>query len=39
MNETLILSGLTKTYNQGRHNEVSVLHGVDLTLARGEVVA
>ena len=39
MNETLILRGLTKTYNQGRHNEVSVLNGVDLTLARGEVVA
>jgi len=39
MNETLILEGIAKTYNRGRHNEVAVLHGVDLTLARGEVVA
>jgi lipoprotein-releasing system ATP-binding protein len=39
MNETLVLEGIAKTYNRGRHNEVAVLHGVDLTLARGEVVA
>lgn len=39
MNDTLVLRGLTKTYNRGRHNEVAVLHGIDLTLARGEVVA
>ncbi|OYU19726.1 MAG: ABC transporter [Rhodobacteraceae bacterium PARR1] len=39
MSDTLVLQGLTKTYNQGRHNEVAVLRGVDLTLARGEVVA
>ena len=39
MSDTLILQGLTKTYNRGRHNEVAVLRGVDLTLARGEVVA
>lgn len=39
MNDTLILEGITKTYNKGRHNQVAVLHGVDLTLKRGEVVA
>jgi lipoprotein-releasing system ATP-binding protein len=39
MSDTLILQGLTKTYNRGRHTEVAVLRGVDLTLARGEVVA
>lgn len=39
MSDTLVLQGLTKTYNRGRHNEVAVLRGVDLTLARGEVVA
>ena len=39
MSNTLILQGLTKTYNRGRHTEVAVLRGVDLTLARGEVVA
>ena len=35
----LHLSGVTKTYNPGQPNEVQVLRGVDLTLARGEVVA
>lgn len=35
----LHLSGVTKTYNPGRPNEVQVLRGVDLSLARGEVVA
>ncbi len=39
MSDTLVLRGLTKTYNHGRHNEVTVLRGVDLTLQRGEVVA
>lgn len=39
MSDTLVLQGLTKTYNRGRHTEVAVLNGVDLTLARGEVVA
>ncbi len=39
MSDALILQGLTKTYNRGRHTEVAVLRGVDLTLARGEVVA
>ena len=39
MNDALILDGISKTYNKGRHNEVAVLQGVDLSLARGEVVA
>ena len=37
--QTLILSGITKTYNPGRPNEVRVLQGASLTLDRGEVVA
>lgn len=39
MNDALRLSGVTKAYNHGRVNEVAVLHGVDLAVARGEVVA
>ena len=39
MSDTLVLQGLTKTYNRGRPTEVAVLRSVDLTLARGEVVA
>lgn len=35
----LRLSGVSKTYNQGRENEVQVLNGADLTLAEGEMVA
>ena len=35
----LQLRGLSKTYNAGRPNEVEVLHGIDLTLARGEFAA
>ncbi|MEM6389349.1 MAG: ABC transporter ATP-binding protein [Pseudomonadota bacterium] len=35
----LRLTGLTKTYNAGRPNEVAVLRGADLSLAAGEVVA
>ncbi len=35
----LELAGITKTYNAGRPNEVAVLKGVDLSVARGEVVA
>jgi len=38
MNE-LALTGVTKAYNHGRPNEVTVLQGVDLTVAAGEVVA
>jgi lipoprotein-releasing system ATP-binding protein len=35
----LSLRGLRKTYNAGRPNEVEVLHGIELTLARGEFAA
>lgn len=35
----LRLSGITKGYNPGKPNEVTVLRGIDLTVARGEVVA
>lgn len=35
----LSLSGITKSYNRGKPNEVAVLHGIDLSLAPGEVVA
>lgn len=35
----LQLEGLAKSYNKGAPNEVSVLRAVDLTVARGEVVA
>ena len=33
----LRLSGISKAYNHGKPNEVTVLRGIDLTLARGEV--
>jgi len=35
----LRLSGITKAYNHGQPNEVTVLRGIDLEIARGEVVA
>lgn len=35
----LALSGITKAYNHGLPNEVTVLRGIDLSVARGEVVA
>ena len=35
----LALSGITKAYNHGLPNEVTVLRGIDLEVARGEVVA
>jgi lipoprotein-releasing system ATP-binding protein len=35
----LKLTGITKTYNLGRPNEVQVLRGVDLEVAKGEIVA
>ncbi|KIN64372.1 Lipoprotein releasing system ATP-binding protein [Sulfitobacter noctilucicola] len=35
----LSLSGITKSYNTGKPNEINVLRGVDLTIAAGEVVA
>ncbi|MBI1416369.1 MAG: ATP-binding cassette domain-containing protein [Limimaricola sp.] len=37
--EVLRLSGLTKTYNAGKPNEVKVLQGAELTVHAGEVVA
>lgn len=35
----LRLSGIKKAYNSGKPNEVTVLNGIDLDVARGEVVA
>ena len=35
----LALSGIEKSYNRGLPGEVTVLRGVDLSIARGEVVA
>lgn len=37
--EVLQLSGITKTYNAGKPNQIDVLRGAELMLARGEVVA
>lgn len=39
MNDTLRLEGITKTYNAGQPGQIEVLRGLDLTVARGEVVA
>ncbi|MBC7138047.1 MAG: ABC transporter ATP-binding protein [Defluviimonas sp.] len=40
MNDPVLgLAGLEKVYNRGRPSEVAVLRGVDLTVARGEMVA
>lgn len=40
MSEAVLrLSGVEKIYNRGQTSEVRVLNGVDLTLARGEMVA
>ncbi|MCU0903044.1 MAG: ABC transporter ATP-binding protein [Tabrizicola sp.] len=39
MSEMLELQGITKGYNRGKPSEVLVLRGVDLGVARGEVVA
>ncbi|MBB5515984.1 lipoprotein-releasing system ATP-binding protein [Rubricella aquisinus] len=39
MNDAVLtLKGIEKTYNIGKPNAVQVLHGVDLTLQRGEIV-
>lgn len=35
----LALSGITKTYNAGKPNQVDVLRGVDLSVGQGEIVA
>nr|WP_319250304.1 ABC transporter ATP-binding protein [uncultured Celeribacter sp.] len=34
----LALSGIVKTYNAGKPNQVEVLRGIDLNVSRGEVV-
>ncbi len=40
MNDPVLrLSGISKAYNTGLPNEVTVLRGIDLTVAPGEVVA
>lgn len=40
MNDPVLsLQGISKSYNLGEPNEVRVLHGIDLTLHAGEVVA
>lgn len=40
MSEAMLrLSGIEKTYNQGRENRVQVLRGADLALSSGEMVA
>jgi lipoprotein-releasing system ATP-binding protein len=40
MSEVVLqLAGVEKTYNRGKPNAVQVLQGVDLSVARGEVVA
>lgn len=38
MSSVLTLKGVSKAYNAGKPNEVSVLDGVDLEVAKGEVV-
>ena len=35
----LELNGITKSYNQGKPNEIKVLRGIDLQISKGEVVA
>lgn len=39
MNDVLRLEAISKTYNKGTPGAVEVLRGLDLTVARGEVVA
>jgi lipoprotein-releasing system ATP-binding protein len=39
MNDVLQVAGITKTYNVGKPNAVTVLQGADLTVQPGEVVA
>lgn len=36
---SLDVHGITKTYNQGKPNQVKVLQGIDLSVSKGEVVA
>jgi len=39
MSDVLKLEMLEKCYNKGKHNQISVLKGVNLSISRGEVVA
>jgi lipoprotein-releasing system ATP-binding protein len=40
MNDNALeVQGITKAYNHGKPNEVNVLHGIDLSVKTGEVVA
>ncbi|MEO1798304.1 MAG: ATP-binding cassette domain-containing protein, partial [Pseudomonadota bacterium] len=39
MSEVLALRGVSKGYNRGKPNEISVLAGLDLSLSAGELVA
>jgi len=39
MSDVLQITGITKTYNAGKPNEVQVLQGADLAVKPGEVVA
>ncbi len=39
MPDTLVLEGVSKTYNVGKPNEVRVLQAASVTVAKGEVVA
>ena len=39
MSEVLRLDGIEKTYNRGQPGQIEVLRGLDLSVARGEVVA
>jgi lipoprotein-releasing system ATP-binding protein len=39
MSDALRLTGIAKAYNRGKPGEITVLSGLDLTVAQGEVVA
>ena len=39
MNNILNVQGITKAYNHGKPNEMTVLQGADLTVGAGEIVA
>lgn len=39
MNDTLVLNGISKSYNHGKPSEISVLRDVSLQIKAGEVVA
>ena len=39
MNNTLVLNGISKSYNSGKPNEITVLRDISLEIKAGEVVA